>query len=159
VTDASAVKDARRSPRFGGFIDGCCAAPARAIAVRTHSTRPRSRRRSSPRSSRAANIWLLLQDRSARGRPTREQRFAEELRQGYPEVRIRDASPILLARREIKSDAELTLIQRAVDVTVEAQKAATAPRRLLPGVPVDRRRRARDALHYETNDVRSRAAD
>ena len=72
-----------------------------------------------------ASIWLLLQDRGAHGRPTREQRFAEELRQRYPEVRIRDASPILLAMGEIKSDAELTLIQRAVDVTVEAQNRAS----------------------------------
>jgi len=56
----------------------------------------------------------------------REQRFAEELRRRYPEVRIRDASPILLAMREIKSEGEISLIQRAVDVTVEAQKAAMA---------------------------------
>jgi Xaa-Pro aminopeptidase len=54
----------------------------------------------------------------------REQRFAEELRRRYPEVRIRDASPILLGMREIKSEGEIALIQRAVDVTVEAQKAA-----------------------------------
>jgi len=44
----------------------------------------------------------------------------------YPEVKIRDASAPLAAMREIKSDAELTLIQRAVDITVEAQKAAMA---------------------------------
>jgi len=37
-------------------------------------------------------------------------------------VKIRDASAPLAAMREIKSDAELTLIQRAVDITVEAQE-------------------------------------
>ena len=57
---------------------------------------------------------------------TREQRFADDLRRQYPDVRFRDASPLLLAMREIKSPAELTLIQRAIDITAEAQKAAMA---------------------------------
>jgi Xaa-Pro aminopeptidase len=74
-----------------------------------------------------AEVWLLLADRSSLGRPTREQQFAEELRRRYPEV-FRDASSLLLTMREIKSEAELALIQRAVDVTVEAQKAAMASR-------------------------------
>jgi len=73
-----------------------------------------------------ADVWLLLADRGARDAPTREQRFAQELRRRYPEVRIRDAAPALLAMREIKSEAELDLIQRAVDITAEAQKAAMA---------------------------------
>jgi Xaa-Pro aminopeptidase len=73
-----------------------------------------------------AEVWLLLGDRSSPGRPTREQQFAEELRRRYPEIRFRDASSLLLTLREIKSEAELALIQRAVDVTVEAQKAAMA---------------------------------
>ena len=93
---------------------------------------------------------------------SREQQFADQLRRRYPEVKFRDASPLLHAMREIKSTAELALIQRAVDITVEAQKAAMArvmtadarkrgagddrvhvpePRRLLLGVPVDCRRR------------------
>jgi Xaa-Pro aminopeptidase len=73
-----------------------------------------------------AGVWLFLQDRGSRSTLTREQAFADALRRRYPEVTIRDASPVLLAMREIKSDAELALIQRAVDVTVEAQKAAMA---------------------------------
>src|SRR4029078_4613802 len=71
-----------------------------------------------------AEVWLLLADRSSPGRATREQQFADELRRRYPEVRFRDASALLLSMREIKSEAELALIQRAVDITVEAQKAA-----------------------------------
>jgi Xaa-Pro aminopeptidase len=71
-----------------------------------------------------AEVWLLLQDRGAGGIPTREQQFAEQLRRRYPEASVRDASPVLLGMREIKSDSELALIQRAVDITVEAQKAA-----------------------------------
>src|SRR5262249_62310536 len=73
-----------------------------------------------------AEVWLLLADRGRWGAPTREQQFADDLRRRYPEVKIRDASPLLLAMREIKSDAEIALIQRAVDVTVAAQKAAMA---------------------------------
>jgi Xaa-Pro aminopeptidase len=74
-----------------------------------------------------AEVWLVLQDRALGGSaPTREQRFADDLRRRYPEVRFRDASPLLLSMREIKSAAELALIQRAVDITAEAQKAAMA---------------------------------
>jgi Xaa-Pro aminopeptidase len=71
-----------------------------------------------------AQVWLLLQDRGSRGAPTHEQQFADDLRRRYPEIRIRDASPLLLSMREIKSDTEIALIQRAVDITVEAQKEA-----------------------------------
>jgi len=78
----------------------------------------------SVRGSRA-EVWLVMHDRGALGSAmTREQRFADDLRRQYPEVRFRDASPLLLAMREIKSPGELTLIQRAVDITADAQKAA-----------------------------------
>jgi Xaa-Pro aminopeptidase len=73
-----------------------------------------------------AEVWLILNERGSHGMPTREQLFAEALRRRYPEVRIRDAAPALRAVREIKSDSELGLIQRAVDITAEAQKAAMA---------------------------------
>ena len=74
-----------------------------------------------------AEVWLVMHDRGALGSAmTREQRFADDLHHQYPDVRFRDASPLLLAMREIKSPAELTLIQRAVDITAEAQKAAMA---------------------------------
>ena len=74
-----------------------------------------------------ADVWLVMHDRGGLGSPmTREQRFADDLHRQYPDVRFRDASPLLLAMREIKSPAELTLIQRAVDITADAQKAAMA---------------------------------
>jgi Xaa-Pro aminopeptidase len=74
-----------------------------------------------------ADVWLVMHDRGALGSAmTREQRFADDLRRQYPDVRFRDASPLLLAMRQIKSTAELSLIQRAVDITSEAQKAAMA---------------------------------
>ena len=72
-----------------------------------------------------AEVWLVMHDRSTIDGPVnREQRFADDLRRRYPDVRFRDATPLLLAMREIKSPAELTLIQRAIDITADAQKAA-----------------------------------
>src|SRR5713101_1069476 len=73
-----------------------------------------------------AEVWLVLEDRAGATAVSREQQFADQLRRRYPELKFRDASPLLHAMREIKSAAELALIQRAVDVTVEAQKAAMA---------------------------------
>jgi Xaa-Pro aminopeptidase len=71
-------------------------------------------------------LWLLLGDRGQRTSALREQQFAERLRSRYPEIKIRNASPTLTAMREIKSPAELALIQHAIDITVAAQKAAMA---------------------------------
>jgi len=73
-----------------------------------------------------AEVWLVLEDRAGATALSREQQFADQLRRRYPEVKFRDASPLLHAMREIKSAAELALIQRAVDITSEAQKAAMA---------------------------------
>jgi Xaa-Pro aminopeptidase len=71
-----------------------------------------------------AQVWLVLTDRTGAATMTREQEFADQLRRQYPEVSFRDASPRLHAMRELKSTAELALIQHAIDVTVDAQKAA-----------------------------------
>ncbi len=71
-----------------------------------------------------AEVWLLLSDRQGLSGPlTAEQRLADELRRAYPEVRIRDASPILDEMREVKSEAELAILQRAIDITATALKA------------------------------------
>jgi Xaa-Pro aminopeptidase len=71
-----------------------------------------------------ATVWLLLPERSASsGPPTPEQQFADDLRRTFPEVRIRDASPIVDGMRESKSPAELERIQKAVDITAAAIKA------------------------------------
>src|SRR2546428_45301 len=73
-----------------------------------------------------AEMWLVLEDRAGATALSREQQFADQLRRRYPELKFRDASPLLHAMREIKSAAEIALIQRAVDITSEAQKAAMA---------------------------------
>ena len=70
-------------------------------------------------------VWLLLRRRPRPGDElTPELKVAEELRKRFPEIAIRDASPILTRLRQIKSDAEIATIRRAVEITVEAQKAS-----------------------------------
>ena len=73
-----------------------------------------------------AEVWLLLDrsDGSGDAPPSPVSLLASRIRSKYPEVRVRDLTPIVVALRETKSPAEIELIQRAVDVTVEAQKAA-----------------------------------
>lgn len=78
-----------------------------------------------------ATIWLLLGDRAATAQPVRE--LLAQLRTDYPELQFRDATPELLRLREVKSAAEQALLQRAIDVTDEAHRAAM--------------RRARTATH------------
>lgn len=76
-------------------------------------------------------VWLLLGDRSATSEPLEE--LVERLREEYPELQFRDATPLLLSMRETKSSSELALLQRAIDITDEAHRAAM--------------RRARTATH------------
>lgn len=70
-----------------------------------------------------ATVWLLLEQRPAAG-STPALDLAAELRRRYPEVAIRDLTPVIEALREIKSPAEQALLQRAVDITGEAIEAA-----------------------------------
>ncbi|MGE0639932.1 MAG: aminopeptidase P family protein [Thermoanaerobaculia bacterium] len=72
----------------------------------------------------AANVWLILESRGYGKAATPELRIVEELRKSYPELRFRDAFPVLTDMRMVKSPAEINEVQRAIDVTVAAQKAA-----------------------------------
>jgi Xaa-Pro aminopeptidase len=69
-----------------------------------------------------ATVWLLLGDRSATAAPVKS--LLARLRADYPELQFRDAAPHLLRMREVKSPAELALLQRAIDVTDQAHRAA-----------------------------------
>ncbi|MEM7482190.1 MAG: aminopeptidase P family protein [Acidobacteriota bacterium] len=71
-----------------------------------------------------ATLWLDLESRGAAGELTPEQKLAHTVRQRFPEVQVRDLSPQVKALREIKSPAERKVLQRAVDITVEAVEAA-----------------------------------
>jgi Xaa-Pro aminopeptidase len=125
VSAGTGITDVESFRRVNAFVDAifqgggfAAASPASyyATPIAPHFT-------TAFRSGRA-QVWLLLADRGSNRAPTREQQFASDLRRRFPEVTFRDASPLLNAMREIKSPVELSLIQRAVDVTVEAQKAA-----------------------------------
>jgi Xaa-Pro aminopeptidase len=65
---------------------------------------------------------LLLGDRAATAAPVKA--LLTRLRADYPELQFRDAAPHLLRMREVKSPAELALLQRAIDITDEAHRAA-----------------------------------
>ena len=69
-----------------------------------------------------AVVWLLLGDRAATAAPVKN--LLARLRTDYPELQFRDATPHLLHMREVKSPAELALLQRAIDITDEAHRAA-----------------------------------
>ncbi len=71
-----------------------------------------------------ATVWMLLESRNLGGPPTPELALVEELRRSYPELKFRDAFPLLTEMRMRKSPAELASVQRAIDITVAAQKAA-----------------------------------
>src|SRR6185436_9399647 len=127
VTAANGIAEVNSSRQVNAFVDallqgrGWGGGP---MSLRYYATPGMPAFLASMRSGRA-EVWLVLEDRAG-GASTREQRFADDLRRRYPEVRFRDASPLLHSMREIKSTAELALIQRAVDVTVAAHKAAMA---------------------------------
>jgi Xaa-Pro aminopeptidase len=71
-----------------------------------------------------AEVWLLLGNQRDPEEPTPESRLAEELRRRWPQVRLRDASPLVAELRAVKSPAEIALLERAIEITGEAQKAA-----------------------------------
>ena len=128
VTAATGVREVVSPRRFNQFVDALFQGRGWGAPSQSSYFAPPGMPAflASVRAGRA-EVWLVMHDRGSLGSPpTREQRFADDLRRQYPDVRFRDASPLLLAMREIKSPAELTLIQRAVDITAEAQKAAMA---------------------------------
>jgi len=72
-----------------------------------------------------AEVWMLLGSRSRTDEDqSPEERLAAELRRRFPEIRVRDAWPLLIQLRQMKSAREIDLIQRATDITVLAEKAA-----------------------------------
>lgn len=71
-----------------------------------------------------AEVWVILENRRFGDEASAEQQFVERLRRSYPELRFRDAFPLLTAMRMVKSPAEVATVQQAIDATVAAQKAA-----------------------------------
>jgi Xaa-Pro aminopeptidase len=73
-----------------------------------------------------AEIWTVNETRGFGAHPpqTDEKEFVKDLRDRYPSLRFRDAQPLLVHMREVKSPGEIALIQHAIDITEAAQKAA-----------------------------------
>lgn len=74
-----------------------------------------------------ATVWLLLEQRPRAGASlTPTLALAADLKARYPELAIRDLTPIVEALREVKSPAEIALLRRAVEITGEGVAAAMA---------------------------------
>jgi Xaa-Pro aminopeptidase len=72
-----------------------------------------------------AEVWVPLRRRGASELDApRELRFVTDLQRRYPEIAIRNATPLLVSLREVKSASEIALIQKAIDITAGAHKAA-----------------------------------
>jgi Xaa-Pro aminopeptidase len=72
-----------------------------------------------------ATLWFVLERRPGLSAELPQTlAYANKLRERYPEIRIRDARTLLVDNRMVKSDAEVGLLRRAIDITAEAQKAA-----------------------------------
>ena len=66
------------------------------------------------------------------GRIIRELQFVKQLRDRFPQVEIRDCSPIVWELRKIKSPAEIDVLRRAARIGVKAHRALIQSTR--PGV-------------------------
>ncbi|HSP14893.1 MAG TPA: Xaa-Pro aminopeptidase [Thermoanaerobaculia bacterium] len=126
ITKISGIKRVESSSAFRPFV----AAMLLGMPWRRGNDTERFPTRSAPSFYRAvlagnAEIWLAHASRGSATQPlTDEQQFANDLRQRFPEARFRDAQPLIRAMREVKSPAEIVAMQRAIDITVAAQKAA-----------------------------------
>lgn len=66
------------------------------------------------------------------GRLTRELQFVKQLRERFPQVEIRDASPMVWNQRKYKSKAEIDIMREVARIGVEAHRALIQSTR--PGV-------------------------
>jgi Xaa-Pro aminopeptidase len=124
VTAISGIADVESAGRFRGFVTAALgggpwngggdvvfyprAMPAFYRAVR----------------SGKAEIWLVFDSRGRGDELTAEQAFADEMRKRFPDLRFRDANPLVIAMRETKSPAEVALMQKAIEISLAGQKAA-----------------------------------
>lgn len=122
VTKISGVKTVVGAGRFRQFVNAALGGGA--------WTNPDAIDRVPPRATPVFNdavragraeVWLALETRNAQGD---ELQFADDLRKRFPEVVFRDAHQRIRAMREVKSPAEIAALQRAVDISVAAHKAA-----------------------------------
>jgi len=80
-----------------------------------------------------AEVFLLLKPHPGlEGKLTRELEFAEQIRERYPGINVRDVHNILAQMRLVKSGYEISQLRKAVDITVEALRKAISEVR--PGI-------------------------
>jgi Xaa-Pro aminopeptidase len=121
VGKTSGIKEVQSATRFRPFLQAAMEGRGWGSAASGAGGMPAWRER--VRTGKA-EVWLIMEDRAFGGEPTASLTLVEDLRRSYPELKFRDAFPLLASMRMVKSPAEVASVQRAIDVTVEAQKAA-----------------------------------
>ena len=127
ITKISGIKRAESSGRWRGFVASALGGNAWTATDSTERMPPRAM----PNFYNAviaghAELWTVNEARTLGPSPplTEEQQFVKDLRDRYAALLFRDAQRLLVQMREIKSAAEIAVIQRAIDITEAAQKAA-----------------------------------
>ena len=77
------------------------------------------------------NFYTLLPPKDEDGYPHLTKSLAM-IRDALPHAKLKDVTPQLSAMRQVKSEGELTLMQKAIDVSIDAQ--FDAMRRMRPGL-------------------------
>jgi Xaa-Pro aminopeptidase len=125
VSGRSGVQEVVSNTQFRDFLRAAMEGQAwgTSPAYRSFATAGLPHWQQALRSGKAV-VWMVLEQRGFGGATSPELALVDELRRSYPELQFRDAFPLLTAMRMVKSASEIATVQRAIDVTVEAQKAA-----------------------------------
>jgi len=125
VSKETGIKQVVSSTRFRGFLQAAMEGRSwgESRLYRTYGPSGLVAWRDRVRSGKAV-VWMIMETRALGGEPSAELKLVEELRRSYPELQFRDAWPLLSSMRMIKDASEIASVQRAIDVTIEAQKAA-----------------------------------
>ena len=125
VAKASGVKEVVSSTRFRGFLQAAMEGRSwgDSRTYRSFGAAGLTAWRDRVRGGKGV-VWMIMENRALGGELSAERKLVEELRRSYPELQFRDAWPLLTGMRMVKGPAEIATIQRAIDVTVAAQKAA-----------------------------------
>lgn len=129
ITKISGIKRVESSPRARNFVN--TAITGWPWITNFEALTERLPPRSMPHFYEAlgngrAEIWTVDEARipDPTAPATQEQLFVRDLRERHPALLFREAQPLLIHMREVKSQAEIALIQHAIDITEAAQKAA-----------------------------------
>jgi len=80
-------------------------------------------RTDNPRSRLPAKLYTIV-PRGSTAQLTRESQFVDTIKRIAPYVQVIDVAPIIAEMRKIKSTSEVELLQKAIDITTEAQREA-----------------------------------